>query len=102
MSWFGLVIDGIPVREGKRGPFVAIPTRRGGNGVFYPLFRFLTVADREAFKTEVLAALMKAYPEDFEGFEAEEPERIAGMMAASRSTSVVPFRPSIRTKRNTQ
>jgi integrase len=29
-------------------------------------------------------------------------ERIAGMMAAGRSTTVVPFRPSIRMKRNMQ
>jgi hypothetical protein len=39
------------------------------------LVRFRTVAEQEAFRSEVLAWLMKSYPEDFEGLEAEKPRQ---------------------------
>jgi len=53
--------------------FVDTPKRRGADGRFYPVFRFPTVAERVAFRSAVLAALMREYPEDFEGFSAETP-----------------------------
>ena len=36
---------------------------------------FQTVREQEAFKTEVLAALMKHYPQDVFGFEVEKPRK---------------------------
>ena len=73
ISWFGLILDGIPVNESPTGLFVDTPKRRGADGRFYPVFRFPTVAERVAFRSAVLAALMREYPEDFEGFSAETP-----------------------------
>ena len=40
-----------------------------------PVVHFKTAAERESFRTAVLAALMRAYPEDFVGFEAQPPRR---------------------------
>jgi DNA-binding cell septation regulator SpoVG len=67
VSWHGLIVDAIPVTQGPRGLFVSMPSRRAGNGRWLKIVRFRTVAEETAFRTEVLAALMKAYPEDFEG-----------------------------------
>ena len=70
VSWHGLIVDSIPVSIGPRGLFVALPSRRAGNGRWLKIVRFKTVREEEAFKTEVLAALMNTYPEDFVGFGA--------------------------------
>ena len=73
ISWFDLIVSGIPVTESPAGLFVSMPSRRGANGRYYPLVRFKTVAAQEDFKRAILAALMREYPEDFQGFSAEKP-----------------------------
>jgi DNA-binding cell septation regulator SpoVG len=75
VSWHGLIVDSIPVNIGPRGLFVALPSRRAGNGRWLKVVRFKTVREETAFKVEVLAALMRTYPQDFVGFEAEPPRR---------------------------
>ena len=52
-----------------------MPARRVPNGRYLKVVRFRTVREETAFKTEVLVGLMRAYPEDFVGFEAEPPRR---------------------------
>ena len=52
-----------------------MPARRVRNGRYLKVVRFKTVREETAFKTEVLAALIRAYPADFAGFEAEPPRR---------------------------
>jgi len=56
--------------------FVEMPARRGKNGVWYPIARFARTQKRDSFRAAVLAALMREYPEDFVGFEAEKPRNI--------------------------
>jgi DNA-binding cell septation regulator SpoVG len=73
ISWHGLIVEGFQVINGPRGLFLEMPTQRTRTGRWLRLVRFRTVAEQEAFKTEVLAALMKAYPEDFVGLEAAKP-----------------------------
>jgi DNA-binding cell septation regulator SpoVG len=75
VSWYGLIVDAIPVTLGPHGLFISMPSRRISNGRWLKVVRFVTVAEQEAFKTEVLAALMRAYPEDFVGLEAEKPRK---------------------------
>ena len=75
VSWRGLIVDAIPVTQGPRGLFISMPARRVRNGRYLKVVRFKTVREETAFKTEVLAALMKHYPEDFAGFEAEKPRQ---------------------------
>jgi DNA-binding cell septation regulator SpoVG len=72
VSWDDLIVDAIPVTQGPRGLFVSMPSRRISNGRWLKVVRFKTARAEQAFKREVLAALMKAYPEDFEGLEAEQ------------------------------
>jgi DNA-binding cell septation regulator SpoVG len=69
VSWHGLIVDAIPVTQGPRGLFISMPSRRVRNGRWLKVVRFKTVREETAFKTEVLAALMRAYPQDFVGFE---------------------------------
>jgi DNA-binding cell septation regulator SpoVG len=67
ISWHGMIVEGFLVNRSPTGLFLAMPKRRGSNGVWYEIAHFKTAAEREAFKREVLAALMRAYPQDFEG-----------------------------------
>ena len=73
ISWHGLIIAGFHVNTGPRGLFVEFRSIERQVAAGYGVARLKTVREQQAFKTQVLAALMKAYPEDFEGFEAEKP-----------------------------
>jgi len=73
VSWHGLIVDAIPVTQGPRGLFISMPARRVPNGRYLKVVRFKTVREETAFKSAALAALMREYPEDFEGFTAEKP-----------------------------
>ena len=73
ISWHGLIIGGFHVNTGPRGLFVEFPQHRTARGRWVRIARFKTVLEQEAFRAEVLAALMRAYPEDFVGYEAEKP-----------------------------
>lgn len=73
VSWHGMIIEGFQVIRGPSGLFLEMPTQRTGAGRWLRLVRFRTVAEQEAFRHEVLAALMRADPEDFAGHEAEKP-----------------------------
>jgi hypothetical protein len=53
--------------------FLEFPQQRTASGRWIRIARFKTVREQEAFRTEVLAALMRVYPEDF--VEAEPPRR---------------------------
>jgi DNA-binding cell septation regulator SpoVG len=75
ISWHGLIVDAFSVSEGPRGLFISMPRRRASNGRWLKVARFRTVAEEDAFRREVLAALMRAYPQDFAGYEAEPPRR---------------------------
>jgi hypothetical protein len=61
-----MIVEGFQILNGEYGPFLEFP-RRFVHGRWLPRVRFRTVVERETFRREVLAALMKAYPEDFEG-----------------------------------
>jgi len=71
-----MILAGVPINESPTGLFVEMPAKRGANGRWYPIVRFPTVAEDQAFKAAILAALMREYPEDFVGFEAEKPRNI--------------------------
>ena len=73
IDWHGLIVGRFHVNTGPRGLFVEFPQHRTASGRWIRVARLKTVRDQQAFKTQVLAALMKASPEDFEGFEAEKP-----------------------------
>ena len=75
ISWYDMIVEGFQVINGPRGLFLEMPTQRTRAGRRLRLVRFRTVAVQEAFKAEMLAALIRAYPEDFIGFEAEPPGR---------------------------
>ena len=75
ISWHGLIIGGFHVNTGPRGLFVEFPQHRTASGRWIRIARFKTVREQEAFKTEVLAALMKHYPQDVFGFEVEKPRK---------------------------
>jgi DNA-binding cell septation regulator SpoVG len=73
VDWYGLIVDSIQVSTSPTGLFILLPRRRTPNGRWLKFVRFRTVREEQAFKTEVLAALMSAYPEDFVGHEAAKP-----------------------------
>ena len=73
IDWHGLIVGRFHVNTGPRGLFVEFPQHRTASGRWIRVARLKTVREQQAFKTQVLAALMKASPEDFEGFEAEKP-----------------------------
>jgi DNA-binding cell septation regulator SpoVG len=75
INWHGLIVEGFQVIRGERGLFLEFPRTRTSAGRWLRLVRFRTVAEQEAFRSEVLAWLMKSYPEDFEGLEAEKPRQ---------------------------
>jgi hypothetical protein len=73
IDWHGLIVGGFHVNTGPRGLFVEFPQHRTASGRWIRIARFKTVREQEAFKTQVLAALMREFPEDFQGFPAETP-----------------------------
>jgi DNA-binding cell septation regulator SpoVG len=73
INWHGLIIAGFHINTGPRGLFLEFPQQRTASGRWIRIARFKTVREQEAFRTEVLAALMRVYPEDF--VEAEPPRR---------------------------
>ena len=73
ISWHGLVIEGFQVNSSPTGLFLEFPRHRTASGRWLRIVRFRTVAEQQFFRTEVLAALMKAYPEDFIGRKAAMP-----------------------------
>jgi DNA-binding cell septation regulator SpoVG len=77
ISWHGLIVEGFVVNDGPHGPFLDLPKRRGANGRWYEVARFSTVAEREAFRREAFAALMRVYPQDFEGLAVRLPPNMA-------------------------
>jgi DNA-binding cell septation regulator SpoVG len=72
ISWHGLIIGGFHVNTGARGVFVEFPQQRTAGGRWIRVARFRTSREKRAFQAEVLAALVKAYPEDFEGMVLSE------------------------------
>ena len=71
--WHGLIVEGFQVNNGPHGLFLEFPKQRTRYGRWLKIVRFRTVREQEAFRTEVLAALMRAYPGDFAGYEVEKP-----------------------------
>jgi DNA-binding cell septation regulator SpoVG len=72
IDWYGMIIGGFHVNTGPRGVFVEFPQHRTAGGRWIRVARFKTVREKRAFQAEVLAALMKAYPEDFQGLAVSE------------------------------
>ena len=62
-----MIIGGFHVNTGPRGVFVEFPQHRTAGGRWIRVARFRTLREKRAFQDEVLAALVKAYPQDFEG-----------------------------------
>ena len=75
IDWHGLIVGGFQVNSGPRGPFVEFPVQRTAGGRWVRVARFKTVREQETFRTVVLAALMRTYPGDFVGYEAEKPRK---------------------------
>jgi DNA-binding cell septation regulator SpoVG len=73
ISWHGLIVGGFHVNTGPRGLFLEFPQHRTASGRWIRVARFKRVREQEAFRTEVLEALRRSYPRDFEDLEVEKP-----------------------------
>jgi DNA-binding cell septation regulator SpoVG len=61
-----VIVEGIRIQVGPDGLFAAMPARYWSRR-WQPIVYFQTTGAYHQFSQEIVAALMKAYPEDFEG-----------------------------------